>query len=302
MSENSVTTKMCSVMVADVAGFSGKTNAEQAALKTRFVSMWEQATKEAAHGEAITGYAGDGVTMVALDQPEDTVRVALKLRELAQLDREKPGGPMLLRMGINFGPVGLSTDEHGSANVVGDAISIAQHIMSFAEPGEIEISHDYYDVILPLSGNYHKFFRHIGPRVDDHLRLYDVYGSVASGQAASPGQASETLAPQHDAEPNKIWGRLSSLLKGVFSFIKFALLLLVIYELGALLPDIRDPDKVRVELERQKQAVGDIWAGLHSVVDDIRLQISGQEGQPAVPAADDRVGKGSTDKVNDAHN
>lgn len=106
-----------------------------------------------------------------------------------QIEGEKSGEPMPLRIGINFGPVQLSTDVHGKPCVVGDAINIAQRVMSFADPGQIMVSRSYYDVILPLSHKYKEMFYYLGKRADKHIRYHDVYGLGSSNQSVPMGQA-----------------------------------------------------------------------------------------------------------------
>lgn len=189
MSENRGNTKMCSVLFVDIVGYSKKTNSEQIALKERFVSLWGQATKEVPSGDVMVVDAGDGAAMTSLVEHEDTIRVAMRLRELLQLEEEKAGEPLPLRIGINFGPVQLSTDVHGKPCIVGDAINIAQRVMSFADPGQIMVSRSYYDVILPLSHKYEEMFYYLGKRADKHIRYHDVYGLGAPNQSAPLGQA-----------------------------------------------------------------------------------------------------------------
>lgn len=189
MSKNRGNTKMCSVLFVDIVGYSKKTNSEQMALKQQFVSLWGQAIKEVPPGEIMVVDAGDGAALTALVEPEDTIRVAMKLRELLQLEEEKSGEPLPLRIGIHFGPVQLSTDVHGNPCVVGDAINTAQRIMSFADPGQIMISRSYFDVIDHLSNKYKEIFIYLGKREDKHVREHEVFGLCAPNQAASMGQA-----------------------------------------------------------------------------------------------------------------
>ena len=326
MSESRGSTKMCSVLFVDIVGYSKKTNSEQIALKERFVALWSQAIQEVPSGDIMVVDAGDGAAMTSLVEPEDSIRVAQKLREL--LEGEISGEPMLLRMGINFGPVQLSTDVHGKACVVGDAINIAQRIMSFADPGQIMVSRSYYDVILPLSHKYQEMFYYLGKRADKHIRYHDVYGlgepsqSAALGQTATdglmdlkqdhadteelkfepvpaPAAAAKPVAAQSIQQPyrpgsswsGKVWRWFRSVLGNLFFIFKFALILLVIYELFVLVPVIKKPDQVRLEINNQILEAKEIWTGFRAAEETIKPLLEGREtsstdSQPAVPAAE----------------
>lgn len=209
MIENRGNTKMCSVLFVDIVGYSKKTNIEQMALKERFVSLWGAAIKDVPPKDIMVVDAGDGAAMTALVEQEDTIRVALKLRELLSAEEKLSGELLPLRMGINFGPVQLSTDVHGNDCVVGDAINTAQRIMSFADPGQVMLSRSYYDIILPLAHKYKEMFYYLGKRADKHIRHHDVYGLGAPNQSASLGHAAaEDLVHIHDVEIEEIKEKL----------------------------------------------------------------------------------------------
>jgi hypothetical protein len=323
-------TKMCSVLFVDIAGYSKETNAKQIVLKERFVSLWTQAIQEVPAGDIMVVDAGDGAAMTALVEPEDTIRVAQRLRDLIVVEAEKAVEPMHLRMGINFGPVQLSHDVHGKDCIVGDAINIAQRVMSFADPGQIMVSRSYYDVILPLSDKYKEILYYLGKRADKHIRYHDIYGlgtpnqsaaslgqSVAEGELhegdehiehveheeikmkqvippAAPVEKSVTATTEYvpAAKPRtstlgQFWRWLLSFLGGIFTLIKLGLVILVVYELFVLVPIMRQPIQVRVELSSQVQAVKDIWAGVREIKDTVEPQFDqpGNQTNPSVGGA-----------------
>jgi class 3 adenylate cyclase len=198
MAEIRGNTKMCSVLFVDIAGYSKKANDEQMVLKERFVSLWAEAIKGVPAADIMVVDAGDGAALTALVEPEDTIRVAQKLRELTEEDAKTHSEPMLVRMGINFGPVQLSKDVHGNDCIVGDAINSAQRVMSFAEPGQVMVSRAYYDVILPLSDKYKDLLFYLGKRADKHVRYYDVYGLGGGGQPPSVSVAMQAALHEND--------------------------------------------------------------------------------------------------------
>lgn len=193
---------MCSVLFVDIVGYSKKTNAEQIVIKQQFVALWAQAIKDVPPDDIMVVDAGDGAALTALVEPEDTIRVAMALRD-ATLENNKHNPPIHIRMGINFGPVQLSKDVHGMACIVGDAINIAQRIMSFADAGQITISRSYYDVIKPLAHKYEEMFYYLGQRSDKHERYHHIYGLGKRGQqpATPQVQAEGTALPTADAPP-----------------------------------------------------------------------------------------------------
>lgn len=179
---------MCSVLFVDIVGYSKKTNAEQLDMKQKFVSLWAKAIKDVPPDDIMVVDAGDGAALTALVEPEDTIRVAMALREATE-ENNRINTPLDIRMGINFGPVQLSVDVHGKACIVGDAINIAQRIMSFADPGQITIARSYYDVIKPLAHKYEGMFYYLGQRSDKHVRHHYIYGLGKQGGSAPLGNA-----------------------------------------------------------------------------------------------------------------
>jgi len=93
-------------------------------------------------------------------------------------------------------------------------------------------------------------------------------------------------------------GFFVSLIGNIFFYVKFALLLLVIYELVVLVPIINKPGMVKVEIYGQIQAVKDTLAGLHAVEDTL----GNQEYLPAAQDAEPQPGKTGAGKVKNTHN
>ncbi|BBE51373.1 hypothetical protein OYT1_ch1845 [Ferriphaselus amnicola] len=278
MSTHRGNTKMCGVLFVSIVGYSQQSNLEQIALKEQFVSFWKRAISEVPASDVLVVDTGDGAAMTALVEPEDSLRVALRLGELVE---SEPYAPMPLHMGINFGPIQLSTDVHDNPCAVGDALNVAQRVMSIASPGQITVSRAYYDVILPLSHKYAKMFFHLGKRADSQARYHDVYG-WGSASPAAPHATQEQVKPQEiaaterpkAAKVNTEWsppkrsllsrmlGKVFGLIETLFALIKFAILLIVIYELFVLIPILKEPEHVRKELSSQINQVKSIWSGL----------------------------------------
>ncbi len=288
---------MCSVLFVDIVGYSKKTNSEQMALKERFVSLWNQSISDVPPSDIMVVDSGDGAAMTSLVEPEDCIRVALKLKSLLELDAAQHSEPMMMCMGINFGPIRISTDVHGNPCVVGDAINIAQRIMSFSDSGQIMISRSYYDVITPLSHTYEEMFYYLGKRADKHIRYHDVYGLGSGKQPGALGvvlgedqtnqsqpkdfgagvQQSEVDAALQSghvhADVTVEVGRTTHILRGTTKILwriakeTFALVIILlifgtIYELATLGPALRSADAVKAQLLEQVEQVKVMWSGI----------------------------------------
>lgn len=272
-------TRICSVLFVDIVGYSKKTNAEQIVLKRQFVESWTAATKDIPAGDIMVVDAGDGAALTSLVEPEDTLRVALRLHELLSGESAKLELPMQLRMGVNFGPVQLSQDVHGKACIVGDAINMAQRIMSFAEGGQITISRSYYDAIVPLSHKYGEMFRYLGRRSDKHGRQHEIYVFGAPSQAPAKDSApvdnfvrhgEEVAAARRGVAEGERPGPVGLLVNGVKfviawlfgtiqgffrKIITVTVVLLFLYELLVLIPLSGYPGAVKAELWQQLEVV-----------------------------------------------
>jgi hypothetical protein len=80
-----------------------------------------------------------------------------------------------MRLGINLGPVRLISDLNDQTNVIGDGINVAQRIMSFAEPGQLLVSHSFFEVVTRVSEHYKRLFVRVGMVQDKHVRDHDIY-------------------------------------------------------------------------------------------------------------------------------
>ncbi|MEO8346492.1 MAG: response regulator [Betaproteobacteria bacterium] len=177
MNDRAIRTTLCSVVFADLVGYSTRSAAEQIAAKNRFNACLARSLTDIAPQDRIVLDTGDGAALGLLGDPEDALFVSLSLRG------EMSGGE--LRIGINLGPVKLVDDVNGHASMLGDGINAAQRIMGFADPGQIVVSRSYYDVVSRLSEEYATLFSHGGARTDKHLREHDIYLVGESADAYS---------------------------------------------------------------------------------------------------------------------
>jgi hypothetical protein len=175
MEERGNKTIMCSVLFLDIVEYSKKSVAGQISLKDRFNSYLSAAIRDVPMTDRIILDTGDGAAINFLGDVEDALKAALSLRESLLNEEPDVDHPLLVRMGINLGPVRLVRDINGQPNIVGDGINVAQRVMGFADAAQILVSRSYYDAVSRLSPQYAGMFHYQGSRTDKHVREHEVY-------------------------------------------------------------------------------------------------------------------------------
>lgn len=226
-------TIICSVLFLDIAEYSKKSVSGQISLKERFNAYLSVAIRDVPIDDRIILDTGDGAALSFLGDVGDALQVALSMREsLREGLHMEP--PLLVRMGINLGPVRLIRDINGQPNIVGDGINVSQRVMGFADPGQILVSRTYYDAVSRLSPEYAGMFHYQGSRTDKHVREHEIYA------IGYPGEFTSTLTLSGDAGRSK--GELSDLSRqlgkswrSIIAVFREASLLMRIVYTGALL-------------------------------------------------------------------
>ena len=199
-------TIICSVLFLDIAEYSRKSVSGQISLKERFNAYLSVAIRDVPIDDRIILDTGDGAALSFLGDVGDALQVALSMREsLREGLHMEP--PLLVRMGINLGPVRLIRDINGQPNIVGDGINVAQRVMGFADPGQILVSRTYYDSVSRVSPDYAGMFHYQGSRTDKHVREHEIYA------IGYPGEFTSTLTLTGEGGKNKeddtgLWGGL----------------------------------------------------------------------------------------------
>lgn len=199
-------TIMCSVFFLDIVGYSKKSVSGQISLKDRFNAYLSEAIQDVPLADRIILDTGDGAAINFLGDVEDALKAALSLRENLLREDINAENPMLVRMGINLGPVRLVRDINGQPNIVGDGINVAQRVMGFADSGQVLVSRSYYDAVSRLSPQYANMFHYQGSRTDKHVREHEVYAIGYPGEQTSKlsGAGSDKLGTVRFAE---LWER-----------------------------------------------------------------------------------------------
>jgi hypothetical protein len=168
-------TIVCSVFFLDIVEYSKKSVSGQISLKERFNAFLSIAIRDVPVADRIILDTGDGAAISFLGDIEDALQAALSVRSSLLGEGVRMEPPLLVRMGVNLGPVRLVKDINGQPNIVGDGINVAQRVMGFADPGQILVSRSYYDAVSRLSQEYAGMFHYQGSRTDKHVREHEVY-------------------------------------------------------------------------------------------------------------------------------
>jgi hypothetical protein len=184
MAEPVAKTIICSVFFLDIVEYSKKSVSGQISLKERFNAFLSAAISGVPVTDRIILDTGDGAAISFLGDVEDALRASLSMRKSLLSEEGLADPPLLVRMGVNLGPVRLVKDINGQPNIVGDGINVAQRVMGFSEPGQILVSRSYYDAASRLSQDYAGMFHYEGSRTDKHVREHEVYAIGYPGDMA----------------------------------------------------------------------------------------------------------------------
>ncbi|MDX8398652.1 MAG: adenylate/guanylate cyclase domain-containing protein [Gallionellaceae bacterium] len=201
MEERGNKTIICSVFFLDIVEYSKKSVSGQISQKERFNAFLSAAIRDVPVNDRIILDTGDGAAISFLGDVEDALRAALSMRTSLLSEEGQKEPALLVRMGINLGPVRLVRDINGQPNIVGDGINVAQRVMGFADAGQILVSRSYHDAASRLSQQYAGMFSFVGSRTDKHVREHDVY---SIGQPGDLTGAQKASAPPEKSE-NNLW-------------------------------------------------------------------------------------------------
>ena len=175
MSDRINKTSICSVLFLDIVDFSKKSDEDQIEVKTQFNELINLGLKDVAQNDRIILDTGDGVAVAHMGSPEEAMFVALTIRDGINQKNLTQSPPLLVRFGINLGPVRIVSDLNGRPNILGDGINVAQRIMSFAEANQILVSRSYFEVTSRLTQEFSEMFAFSGLKQDKHVRKHEVY-------------------------------------------------------------------------------------------------------------------------------
>jgi hypothetical protein len=202
---------ICSVLFLDIVEYSKKTVTGQISLKERFNTYLSEAICDVPVNDRIILDTGDGAAVNFLGDIEAALKAAISLRDSLLNEDPYVEPELLVRIGVNLGPVRLVRDINGQPNIVGDGINVAQRIMAFADPSQILVSRSYFDAVSHISAEYTGMFHYQGSRTDKHVREHEIYAIGYPGDQTTRKMAAQQL------EPPSLSAKMLGVVKSFFS-------------------------------------------------------------------------------------
>ncbi len=217
-------TSICSVLFLDIIDYSKKSDADQIEAKNQFNELINLGLKDVAQNDRIILDTGDGVAVAHLGSPEEAMFVALTIRDGINQKNLTQTPHLLVRFGINLGPVRIVSDLNGRPNILGDGINVAQRIMSFADANQILVSRSYFEVTSRLTQEFSEMFAFSGLKQDKHVRKHEVY-AVRSHNT----KAIETISPPAPKDQRQTVRNLSAFKKLNWQYMLLSLPVIVAF-------------------------------------------------------------------------
>ena len=149
---------------------------------------------------------GDGMAIGFSDSPERPIRLSIELHKLLNRYNELRSGveKLLIRIGIDMGPVYVVKDLNDKDNVWGPGIILTRRVMDLAGDMNIfasariaedtrKLSPEYMEIIHPI-GDYH--IKH-----GEELQLYNIYGDGFGNRIAPRSKKVEKLTEDKLVKP-----------------------------------------------------------------------------------------------------
>lgn len=225
-------TSICSVVFIDIIDYSKKSVSEQIAEKEAFNTLLTEAIKDVAQNDRIIIDTGDGAAIALMGAPEEALFVSLTIRDGIIRKNKEAGSKLLVRIGINLGPVRVVIDINGMPNIIGDGINVAQRVMTFAEPNQILVSRSYYEITSRLTQEITDMFAYSGIKQDKHVREHEVYVIKPSKEELPPAEAPVSDVATLDPPPAEATNRQR------YIFAAAITLLIGVVIAGVLLPGL----------------------------------------------------------------
>lgn len=201
-------TVIATVLFLDIVGYSRQPVGQQLTWKADFNDTISQLLAAGSEQDRIVLDTGDGAALCFLDNPEDALELAMRLRERARASEGEL--EYQLYMGINLGPVKIVRDLNQHRNLLGDGINVAQRVMSFAQPNQILVSRSFYDIAAYLTRRDRSIFHYRGIQADKHGREHEIYEVLPEGAPATPPSASSIIRPGENRLPADALAALES--------------------------------------------------------------------------------------------
>jgi len=153
------------VLFIDVVGYSKLLMDDQRELQARLkevVRSSNQFREAESAGKLVRLPTGDGMALVFFSGLQAPIECALEISRGA-----KKYPQLQLRMGVNTGPVSVTTDVNERPNIAGTAINLAKRVMDYGDAGHILLSERAAEDLAPYR-RWHPHLRPLGQSVTKH--------------------------------------------------------------------------------------------------------------------------------------
>lgn len=196
-------TTIATVAFFDIVGYATLSNIKQIELKEQLNQLLTNSLDPHGANDRVILDAGEGVAIGFLQHPTDALETAMHFRNGLMANKHYDYPDLRVRTGIHLGPISLVKDMNGHVNMLGDGISSAQRVMTFASNDQIYVSRAYYDFVSSLSDEYDELFRYRGTQQDKHGRELPVYELL---DAEESGEVFQDLAVSVEEAPASLVG------------------------------------------------------------------------------------------------
>jgi len=134
---------------------------------------------------------GDGMAIGFSDSPEYPLRLSIQIHKILNeynKTKKRKDDKVLLRIGIDIGPVYIIKDLNGQDNVWGPGIILTRRVMDLAGDQNIFCSSRYAEDVRVLSPEYKEIMHPIGDYSIKHgeqLNIFNIYGE-GFGEKVTP--------------------------------------------------------------------------------------------------------------------
>jgi len=158
----------------DIVAYTKFSVEDQMAVRRHYYALVGDILSTYCEDDFVTLDAGDGMAVCYTGDPEDVLIMAINLRDAFVALQNSADIKYKVRLGINLGPVKI-VELQGEKRVIGDAVNVANRVMSFAGDNQLLVSRSYYDVVANVSSEYVNLFNYLGLQEDKHVRKHAVY-------------------------------------------------------------------------------------------------------------------------------
>lgn len=150
---------------------------------------------------------GDGMAIGFSDSAEKPIRLAIELHKFLNRYNELRSGveKLLIRIGVDMGPVYVVKDLNGKDNVWGPGIILTRRVMDLAGDMNIFASARIAEDTRKLSSYYNEIIHPIGDyhiKHGEELQLYNIYGKDFGNKVAPRSKKVEKLTADKMVKPS----------------------------------------------------------------------------------------------------